>query len=95
MGRKKTSIAKFKTTPVTKIEFFVKGTSEKQINKIIIALKNLGVGSVDIKKGKLELDTSVKFNYGSSYNSANTHLSKFIGIYGKGEYSGEDVSVIK
>ena len=47
MGRKKTSIAKFKTTPVTKIEFFVKGTSEKQINKIIIVLKNLGVGSVE------------------------------------------------
>lgn len=88
-------MAKFRTTNVTKFEFFIKGVSEKNIQKVTSVLKELGIGSVDVKVGKLKKTVSVEFDHGSSYNTVNTDLSKFIGIKHDYSYSGEDVSEMK
>lgn len=87
-------IKKFRTTNVTKFEFFIKGHSDKNNEKVAKVLKELGIGSVDIKQGKLVKNETVDFEHGS-YSTVNTNLSKFIGIKKDYSYTGEDVSVMK
>jgi hypothetical protein len=86
---------KFRTTNVTKFEFFIKGQSDKNIDKVVSVLKELGIGSVDIKRGKLVKREEVVFDHGSGYHTANPRMSEFIGIKRDYAYSGEDVSEMK
>jgi len=84
-----------KSIDVTEFTFMILGKSNRNIEKVMEKLKELNIGGVDVKMGKLVEQKNVEFDYGGSYDTYMTDKCTFKGIKDKGSAIGRNVSKLK
>ena len=85
-----------KKTEVTKIEFFVDGHDHEDIAQILVALRKLRIGHIEVTRGSIKKKEIAEFeNEDGKSEICSTDLGKFVGIKRRGVYLGEYVSKMK